>query len=71
MVFNLKSRATYQKLLDHLRNNNISLRSVSRLCGFSPALLSQMIHGNRTFLEKHKLTIIDCLDVNRDMLFDD
>lgn len=71
MVFVLKPFSTYQKLLNHLRENNISLRYVSRLCDISPALLSQMMNGKRTFLEKHKLMISHSLRVKRDILFDD
>ena len=70
-MFTLKPHAKYQKLLNHLRTNNISLRQASRVSGISPALLSLMIHGKRTFLERHKITIADCLRVKRDILFDD
>tara|TARA_R100000808_G_C2060409_1_gene92088 strand:+ start:201 stop:413 length:213 start_codon:yes stop_codon:yes gene_type:complete len=70
-MFTLQPHAKYQKLLNYLRNNNISLRQASRVSGISPALFSLMIHGKRSFLEKHKITIADSLRVNRDILFDD
>jgi len=58
-------------LLDYLRDNDISLSEVSRLIGRSPSLVSLMINGKRTFLEKYKISICSQLSLTRDILFDE
>ena len=71
MVFTLSRTARQQRLLNYLRDNGISLSEVSRLIGRSPSLVSRMINGKRTFLEKYKISICDQLSVTRDILFDE
>ena len=45
------------KLSDLLSKHGMSQRKVSRLAGISPALLTMMIKGQRTFQYRHNLLL--------------
>lgn len=45
---------TKVKFSELLSQNNISQRTLSRLAGISPALLTMMLKGQRTFQYRHK-----------------
>ena len=51
------------KLSDLLSKHGISQRKISRLAGISPALLTMMIKGQRTFQYRHKNNIALILGV--------
>tara|TARA_Y100001973_G_C5191108_1_gene331062 strand:- start:1341 stop:1553 length:213 start_codon:yes stop_codon:yes gene_type:complete len=51
------------KLSDLLSKHGMSQRKVSRLAGISPALLTMMIKGQRTFQYRHKNNIALILGV--------
>lgn len=52
-----------KRLQNIMIDQGLSLRGLSRLIGVSPALLSLMIRGQRTFLGKHKQNIAKVLQV--------
>ena len=45
---------TKNKFSDLLSKNDISQRTLSRLAGISPALLTMMLKGQRTFKFRHR-----------------
>jgi len=45
---------TKNKFSDLLSKNDISQRTLSRLAGISPALLTMMLKGQRTFQFRHR-----------------
>jgi lambda repressor-like predicted transcriptional regulator len=71
MVYNLSTSAKYQKLLNYLREEQLSLRYLSSSINISPSLLSLMMHGKRTFQERHKIKIVNFLGIPRKEIFND
>tara|TARA_R110000744_G_scaffold55149_2_gene116654 strand:+ start:3833 stop:4045 length:213 start_codon:yes stop_codon:yes gene_type:complete len=56
------------KLSELLQSHNMSKRTVSRLAGISPALLTMMLNGERTFQYRHKDNIAMVLGVEEESI---
>ncbi len=51
-----------------LLKNNLSQRKISRLAGISPALLTMMLNGERTFHLRHKDNLAIILGVQQESI---
>ena len=60
----METTHTKVKFSELLSENKISQRRLSALIGISPALLTMMLKGERTFQIRHKDNIARVLDVN-------
>lgn len=59
---------TQRTINDWMLENNMSLRTLARLIGVSPSLLSRLINRKRTFLHKHKINISKVLGVDENQI---
>ena len=64
----IKATQTTRTINDWMVENNMSLRTLARLIGVSPSLLSRLINSKRTFLHKHKINISKVLGVEEDQI---
>ena len=64
----VKATQTTRTINDLMLENNMSLRTLARLIGVSPSLLSRLINSKRTFLHKHKINISKVLGVEEDQI---
>jgi len=64
----VKATQTTRTINDWMLENNMSLRTLARLIGVSPSLLSRLINSKRTFLHKHKINISKVLGVEEDQI---
>ena len=64
----VKATQTTRTINDWMVENNMSLRTLARLIGVSPSLLSRLINSKRTFLHKHKINISKVLGVEEDQI---
>jgi len=64
----VKATQTTRTINDLMLENNMSLRTLARLIGVSPSLLSRLINNKRTFLHKHKINISKVLGVEEDQI---
>ena len=56
------------KFSDLLSKHGMSQRTLSRLAGISPALLTMMLKGQRTFQYRHKNNIAMIFGVNEESI---
>ena len=56
------------KVSDLLSKHGMSQRTLSRLAGISPALLTMMLKGQRTFQYRHKNNIAMIFGVNEESI---